>query len=311
MPEFRKLIGFGKSSLVVSLPKDWVVKNHLKKGDVIPVDEAAYQRQLTTQYKPIEAQERTAQIRTENKAFEKIKSEIVAAYLSGHNVIEVRGENLKEHAQKVKEVLQNFAGIELLEQDSRKIVAKDLLDLSEISIDTIIRRVDIILRSMFQDSIGQENTESIYSRDKDINRLVWLVRRVVRLALDDHRIAKKLHATNLQLLNQHELVRWMELAGDQIKRVNRLFDELPAKYKYREELTDMFRKIEMAYLESMKAYHTKNIERAFELNISHEQMMNDLRKLTQSHTVYPASRIVQKLINLSHDIKNVARVAIC
>ena len=35
----RKLIGFGKNSYVVSLPKQWVEKNKLNKGDLISIDE--------------------------------------------------------------------------------------------------------------------------------------------------------------------------------------------------------------------------------------------------------------------------------
>ena len=35
---FRKIIGFGDGSFVVSLPKDWVIKNGLKKGDDVSVD---------------------------------------------------------------------------------------------------------------------------------------------------------------------------------------------------------------------------------------------------------------------------------
>ena len=37
--EFRKLMAFGNSSYVVSVPKAWVEKNRLKKGDVLVVDE--------------------------------------------------------------------------------------------------------------------------------------------------------------------------------------------------------------------------------------------------------------------------------
>ena len=37
--EFRKLISFGKTSFVMSLPKGWVVKNKLKKGDLIALEE--------------------------------------------------------------------------------------------------------------------------------------------------------------------------------------------------------------------------------------------------------------------------------
>lgn len=312
MPEYRKLIGFGKSSLVVSLPKDWVVKNKLKKGDVIALNISTDQLLLTPQDRPIETQEKIVTIRTESKSLAKIRAEIVAAYLTGNNIIEVRGENLKDHAQEVKKVLQNFAGLELMEQDARKIVAKDLLDLSELSVDTIVRRIDIILRSMFQDSLEEEdNTESLYARDKDVNRLVYLVRRVIRLALDDHRIAKRLKVTNLDLLNQKELVRWMELAGDQLKRLNNLLAELPKKYKNRKQLYEMLKRLEKMYLDTMKAYHTQNVESAHEINIYHDSLIEDFLKVQKENTSYPASRIVQKMINLSHQIKNIARCVIC
>ena len=37
--EFRKLIKFGNSSYVVSLPKKWIIRNRLEKGAVIYIDE--------------------------------------------------------------------------------------------------------------------------------------------------------------------------------------------------------------------------------------------------------------------------------
>ena len=39
MVEFRKLISFGKTSFVMSIPKAWVTKNNLKKGDLIVLQE--------------------------------------------------------------------------------------------------------------------------------------------------------------------------------------------------------------------------------------------------------------------------------
>ena len=37
--EFRKIIAFGKSSFVVSLPKAWMVAHNLVKGDVVYLEE--------------------------------------------------------------------------------------------------------------------------------------------------------------------------------------------------------------------------------------------------------------------------------
>ena len=36
---YRKIIGFGGSSFVVSLPKEWINKYGLKKGDVVNIEE--------------------------------------------------------------------------------------------------------------------------------------------------------------------------------------------------------------------------------------------------------------------------------
>ena len=36
--EYRKLIRFGKSSLVISLPKGWTEKNKLGKGSLVYLD---------------------------------------------------------------------------------------------------------------------------------------------------------------------------------------------------------------------------------------------------------------------------------
>ncbi|MBS3134491.1 AbrB/MazE/SpoVT family DNA-binding domain-containing protein, partial [Candidatus Woesearchaeota archaeon] len=37
--EHRNLIKFGNSSFVISLPKDWIDRNKLKKGDAIFIEQ--------------------------------------------------------------------------------------------------------------------------------------------------------------------------------------------------------------------------------------------------------------------------------
>ena len=46
--DYRRLISFGKSSFVVSLPKGWVVQNKLKKGDLIYFEESGPNLVLTS-----------------------------------------------------------------------------------------------------------------------------------------------------------------------------------------------------------------------------------------------------------------------
>ena len=37
--DYRKIISFGKTSFVMSIPKSWVIKNGLKKGDLVSLEE--------------------------------------------------------------------------------------------------------------------------------------------------------------------------------------------------------------------------------------------------------------------------------
>ena len=45
--DVRKLISFGKGSYIVSMPKDCVIKNNLKKGDLISVNDNGFELTLS------------------------------------------------------------------------------------------------------------------------------------------------------------------------------------------------------------------------------------------------------------------------
>ncbi|MCX6707491.1 MAG: phosphate uptake regulator PhoU, partial [Candidatus Woesearchaeota archaeon] len=85
-------------------------------------------------------------------------------------------------AASIKLILRNLTGIEIIQQDSERIIAKDLLNINEISIETLIRRMDNITRSMLTDSISclrKDIYEEIYERDMEVNRLLYLAYRVI------------------------------------------------------------------------------------------------------------------------------------
>ena len=81
MMEFRKLIGFGKSSFVVSIPKNWTQKNKLNKGDIIYLREEDNALVLSAKEKRLIKEPKRITIRTESKSVEKLQAEIIAAYL--------------------------------------------------------------------------------------------------------------------------------------------------------------------------------------------------------------------------------------
>ncbi len=311
--EFRKLIGFGKSSLVISLPKSWLDYNKLKKGHTVYLQEADDEMIVSARENKQERILKTIQINTENKSIDQISSEVIAAYLRNYDIWELRGKNLALEGPKVKEILQNLSGMELMEQDSHKIVAKDLLDMSELSIQALIRRIDLILRSMLQDAsacVHEDYYESIFHRDVDVNRLVFLLKRVINMALDNNQIAKKLGRTPRQLVLDMQMAYILEGIGDEIKRISRFMKTIEPKNKVFKRFVEVNDDLQKRYLEAMKAYHMNNPEIAFSVEDGHKKRMeaiDEISKLTTSHT---AHRCLYHMKNLNSMIKNVARTVL-
>ena len=68
--EFRKLIGFGKSSFVVSIPKGWTQRNKLNKGDIVYLHEEENALVLSAKEKRFVKEPKRITIRTDGKTIE-------------------------------------------------------------------------------------------------------------------------------------------------------------------------------------------------------------------------------------------------
>lgn len=313
MMEFRKLIGFGKSSLVVSLPKPWLHENGLNKGDLVYIQPDKDELVVSAKERRTSAEPKRVIINTEGKTLRKIESEIVSAYLNNADIWELRGSNLRNDGHQVKEILQNLAGMEVLEHDSSKIIAKGLLDMGGLSIEAMIRRVDLIVRSMMQDStapVHEDFHESILHRDQNVNRMVFLVKRLIRQALEQPAVAKKLVRSNKDLLRDWEMVSHLESAGDEVKRASRFFKSLDVNHKRHKELGAVFARINEKYLEVMRAYHMKNFDLALQVEDEHKARMEEIDRLARGETDQTVVRLVYHLKGLSSNIKDIARAIV-
>ncbi|MBU0535481.1 MAG: phosphate uptake regulator PhoU [Nanoarchaeota archaeon] len=312
--ESRKIISFGNSSYVVSLPKDWVKENKLKKGDTIHIDEKSDELTLypgNTGEKRIEP--KTIIIESENKDHKMIQTEIISAYLNNYDVIEVKGKLTKDKAVQVKAILRNLSGIEIIKQDATKIVAKDLLNINEISIETMIRRMDNIVRSMLLDSIKsihEDLYEEIYERDQDVNRLVFLAYRVLRAAIIDSKIAKNMQKANIELLFSQVLIEKLEKVADKTKRVARFLKQSNLTDAEKKELEEIYIQIKDCFFEVMKAYYKKDLDLAFKIENAGTERINKLNEFIKERQNAPAHIVVEQMKSMVISIKNIARAVI-
>ncbi len=262
--EYRKLIKFGKNSFVVSLPKNWLEQNKLKKGDLLYINENDEGLSISSKnnggkdYKSIT-------INTENKSLKRIQTEIISSYLNNYAEVRLEGSNIKENAVSIKEFITYLVGLEVIEQTKNKIIAKDLLDKESISLMKLIRRVDMIIRGMLDDSIltiNEDNYESIYHRDQDVNRLVFLSIRALRSCIDTPCINREEGMDNFKVILLFDMFVHLERVGDQTKRIARYLRQLNNK-KMKKELSELYTNIKKLYLDTMKSFYTADKELAF------------------------------------------------
>ncbi len=280
--EYRKIIGFGGNSHVVSLPKNWMVVNNLKKGDVVYLEHENGALVLSANNIHSRHELRTIEIDAENKSIEAIKAEIVAAYLNNFDAIEIFSNNLKADAPQIKTILRNLAGLEIMMHTTKRIVAKDLLNTSEASIKSIIRRMDNIARVMIDDTTecieGIDHYEDINQRDIDMNRLYFLVLRVARNAYLNPSIMKEFKTSAWELLMERNIATKIEKIADHQKRIARYLRTIHLNPKTREELKNVHAVIKGSYLNVMDAYYKKDKPLALEVNVSNReriQLCND------------------------------------
>tara|TARA_Y100000031_G_C8191181_1_gene371468 strand:- start:35 stop:1003 length:969 start_codon:yes stop_codon:yes gene_type:complete len=311
--ETRKIISFGSSSFVISVPKTWIRENKLKKGDVVHIENkknelAVYPSEVVRDEEP-----KRIHIDIDKKSLQLVQSQIVSAYLKGYDVIDIRGDAVEKQSAKIKTILRNLTGLEIIQQSSNRITAKDLLNIKEISITTMMRRMDNIIRSMILDSIDcikQCHYESILERDVDLNRLAFLTFRVIRSALDDPPLAKALNMNNVDLLFNWMIASHMEKIGDQTKRIARHVRGLDLTKKEQDGFRDLFTAVYKDYLQVMKACYKNDISLAYGIDLSNRSRMTESNEYVQTlkgdHKTEMA-RAIDNLKSMRTDIKMLAR----
>lgn len=289
--EFRKLISFGKSSYVVSLPKAWVTKQKLKKGDIIYFEERDHRLILSAQEEKKNKEQKKIVIKVDGIEIKQIKRTIIGAYIQNHKTISLEGKEIKKKAREIQTTLQSLIAMEVIEQTSEKIVAKDFLNYDDVSVNNIIRKIDLILRAMLEDVIlvfEEDVCENINYRDNDVNKLVFLIFRIVRFGFENHSyFSKKFNLSFIDLFTIHYLASYLEQLGDDIKRIARRMKASKFSQKEKQRYKELLKKIKDCYLKTMKAYYNKDLKTIHEVINLRDQLIKECENFYSKNKKIP------------------------
>jgi phosphate uptake regulator len=267
--EYRKLISFGKSSYVVSLPKAWVRHNKLEKGDLIYFNEE--NDKLTLGISDVNKEEQRSRIiSVDGKSILHLQRELNAAYIENCREISFTGTELKEKSEDLLSLIKELIALEVLEITAKKIVTKDFLSMDKVSIAELVKKVDMIVRSMLQDCstcFDEKNAKNISLRDNDVNRISFLLFRIIRYGFrNQSRMMKNFSLEAGDLLNYYWTTYQLESIADEAKRISRGMEAIKLPEAKQKSFLSHLKDMEDLYLAIMKSYYQKDLDKAFQLS---------------------------------------------
>lgn len=281
----RRLVKSGTASHTIALPKEWIEKNKLKKGNLLYINEKDNQLILSAEQKEEPAKYKEITITIDNKYIGTIRRETISAYINNYNIFTFIG-NINKNIESIRRILDNFLALEIIEQTDKKLVAKDFLNLSEFSLDTTIRRMDMLTRSMLSDAKkGKQESKAISLMDFEVDKLFFLLSRLIRSNLKN----ESSKVNHVEALSLWWLAKNIESIADSAKYLCESLSkqELP-----------LFEEAESYYKEAITSYFKKDRANADKLIMQKNILLEKSEKLKNKE-------LLKQIINGSRNISKI------
>ncbi|MHB8566573.1 MAG: PhoU domain-containing protein [Nitrososphaerales archaeon] len=222
--QLRKVQEMGGATLLVSLPKEWARASSVQKGSVLSIENSGDGGLLIYPARSQdEHMDKEIVIDYPSKhSAEGTPNEITAAYLLGYDLIRIRGSHRisQKDRDSIIASVKRLIGLEIVEEDAQGITSQFLVDKTAVEPSKIFRRISAIVRAMISDTINQltygESVQfhSVAQRDDEVDRLHFLLVRLIRSAVREPRTASKFGLSSIDCLDYRVAASSLETAGD-------------------------------------------------------------------------------------------------
>jgi len=297
--ETRRVQRFGKSTLMVSLPAEWVRTVNLKPGDTVTIiiDDDNTLRIFPTFVKP-EKRERRLIIRASKVVNAEVVYKIVtSAYTLGYDKIYIEvvdGFLEEDHLKTIRKLSKELIGTEIIEHMPSRIVIQVFIDPAKYSIHGIITRMGSIIRSMvnYLYIILSEDKlhyiSEIQELGSELERLSKLATRQTFVAQIDRIYASTLNIRSYMLPRYRTITRSLDIIGESIINATEILSKLsPNDRRLLRSLADEIKEILDLYITSIdKAIGVilePNIARAFNTELLARELRLHISRFIEKH----------------------------
>jgi len=233
LQEIRRVQRFGRSTLMISLPAEWVKSVGLSPGDTVNIEVL---EDGTLRLAPLSMvgrrRERVLTVRVSSGSSENLLTRsIYAGYILGMDriVIEsVSGVLSEVHLKVIRGVVRLLIGSEIIEHTPKKVIIQIMIDPSKYSATAVVGRMSNLVRFMIQHiqtSIIEEKPHllnEVAELENEVDRLHALSARQLLLAQANRSVSKYLGIKPTLVTEYRAVVRSFEEAADSLYRASEI-----------------------------------------------------------------------------------------
>jgi len=319
--EQRKLQVTGGSTFILSLPKEWAIRNELKRGSSMVVREEDDGSLSISPSKFIkkEKQDEAFIKASTNDNPDAVMRTAISAYLDGYNILHIRAQAQKNLSLKLRNHLKNFArhylvGTEIVIDTPTELTLQVLLNYPELTVQNALSRMSIIASSMLKEAITTLKkldylaAKSIIETDREVNRFGLYIVRLLKLAVSNPRIVKEIGLESQKDCLGYRLIgKAVERTADHATKIaeNTLLQKDPIN----QELIDKIEQLSGIAISMFENSMSALFRHDFNLAENVIEKLTQVHKLERETILCLHSAKIEEIANLRLVIESIRRTA--
>ena len=283
----RRLQRIG-SSILVSLPKEWVDANNLDKGNQVEIETGQDSISISANKETRPTKELVISYPLPKE--ENIVANITGAYLLGYDVIVINSKSIipGKDREEIRNSMRRLVGMEIIEEDASHINMQFLLDATTLNPAKILKRMSSIALGMYDDVLNglisddKSNLQTLSKRDVEVNRQYFLLVRLIRSTLVDKRLSNVFNLENIDVLDYRVAANVLENAGDSIVELSDFIFNFSLSEEYSKKIYDVVKDFNKVAEKSIDAFTKPDRLLAIEAISMHKQYEEKLSLLRTS-----------------------------
>ncbi|MHA1338881.1 MAG: PhoU domain-containing protein [Promethearchaeota archaeon] len=236
---YRKIQIVGKNTYAINLPKSWVLKLNLDKGDLLQIEEMD-NGELVLRAQNIKLKKNEESFFIESSS--SLSRDITRAYLLGYDTIIIQSTDPRgfspEEIAEIEESRIKFPGAEYGIEEKNRIVLKIIASLEKNEPYQLLHTMFGLTLSMIEGIFNllnpyipinyksfDEEIERIKNTDQKVNRTFFLTVRQLRALIQDANLRKNYNIHTLRIMDYRLISHLIENIGDNCVRICELIVE--------------------------------------------------------------------------------------